>query len=238
MNKDYEKIPMNISLLSSCLSGSLHILIGYPFDTIKSLRQSSSFIDTKNMSYKRLFQGIKYPLMQTSLINSTCFGLNNYFLNKIENKNMSHLLTAVTSTVILTPFDKYKIMSQYNLQYTISIKNIINSFKYFHVVCVCEIPSTFLYFYTYYKLKEHNFPIFISGGFAGISSWVFTYPFDTIKTRLQNNSCNSIKQAMKQGGLCNGLTICLFRSFIVNGVNFYCYNKMCDLLMFKTQVHQ
>ena len=68
--------------------------------------------------------------------------------------------------------------------------------------------------------------IFISGGFAGISSWVFTYPFDTIKTRMQNESCNSIKQAMKQGGLYNGLMICLFRSFFVNGVNFYCYDKI------------
>ena len=238
MNKQEEKISMNISLISSCLSGSIHIFIGYPFDTIKTLRQSSSFINTQNMSYKRLFQGIKYPLIQNSLINSTCFGLNNYFLNKIENKNISHLLTAVTSTFILTPLDKFKIMSQYNLQYTISMKNIVNSFKYFHVVCACEIPSTFLYFYSYYKLKEYGIPIFISGGFAGISSWVFTYPFDTIKTRLQNESCNSIKQAMKQGGLYNGLMICLFRSFFVNGVNFYCYDKICDLLKFKTRVHQ
>jgi len=72
MNKQEEKISMNISLISSCLSGSIHIFIGYPFDTIKTLRQSSSFINTQNMSYKRLFQGIKYPLIQNSLINSTC----------------------------------------------------------------------------------------------------------------------------------------------------------------------
>tara|TARA_B100000925_G_C22009982_1_gene475777 strand:- start:2534 stop:3232 length:699 start_codon:yes stop_codon:yes gene_type:complete len=230
MNEEKQNIPMKVSLLSSSLSGSMHILLGYPFDTIKTLRQSGSYISIKDLGYKRLFKGIKYPLIQHSIINSTCFGLNNYFLNKMENKNMSHLLTAVTSTIILTPLDKFKIMSQYNSQYTISMKNIVNSYKNFHIVCACEIPSTFLYFLSYRKLKEYGFPIFISGGLAGMSSWIFTYPIDTIKTRMQNESCNSIKQAMKQGGLYNGLIICLFRSFFVNGVNFYCYDKICDLL--------
>ena len=31
-----EKIPMKISLISSSFSGILHILLGYPFDTMKT----------------------------------------------------------------------------------------------------------------------------------------------------------------------------------------------------------
>ena len=36
-----EKIPMKISLISSSFSGILHILLGYPFDTIKSIMQKN-----------------------------------------------------------------------------------------------------------------------------------------------------------------------------------------------------
>lgn len=226
-----EKIPMKISLISSSFSGMLHILLGYPFDTMKTLRQSGRRIDISKISKKRLFKGIKYPMMQHSFINSTAFGLNNFFLNNIDNKYISNFLTAATTTIILTPFDKFKIMSQHNYKFPLNFKNILNSYKNFHVVCACEVPSTFLYFFTYRTLKEKQLPIFLCGGFAGLSSWVFTYPIDTIKTRMQNDSCKSIKEAFNRGKLYNGFLICIFRSFFVNGVNFYSYEKITKFLM-------
>ena len=228
---DSEKIPMNVALTSSTISGILHILIGYPFDTIKTLQQSTTKINIQQLPYQRLFQGLKYPLIQNTFINSICFSLNNYFLNTIHNNNISHLCTAVTSTIILTPLDKYKIMSQFNIKHNISIKNIINSYKHFHIVCASEIPSTFLYFSVYQKLKTKQLPIFLCGALAGVSSCALTYPLDTIKTRLQNNSCKTIKQAFCKGSLYNGIVVCLLRSFLVNGVNFYCYEKISELIM-------
>ena len=65
--------------------------------------------------------------------------------------------------------------------------------------------------------------IFLSGSLAGTISWFITYPVDTIKTRLQNNSCKTIKEAIKKGNLFTGLNLCLIRAFIVNGVNFSVY---------------
>ena len=88
-----EKIPMKISLISSSFSGMLHILLGYPFDTMKTLRQSGRRIDISKISKKRLFKGIKYPMMQHSFINSTAFGLNIFFLNIIDNKYISNFFT-------------------------------------------------------------------------------------------------------------------------------------------------
>ena len=114
-----EKVPTHISILSSSLSGLLHILIGYPFDTLKTLHQSTNpkLTHLKNLKPLRLFKGIKYPLMQNSLINSLIFGTNNFFKNNVENKYVSNLYTAVICTFILAPFDKLKVMSQYNMKY-------------------------------------------------------------------------------------------------------------------------
>lgn len=224
-------IPTHIALASSSLSGMLHILLGYPFDTIKTLHQGASQVDVKSLKFRSLFRGIKYPLIQNSLINSTTFGLNNFFMNNTSNKYVSNLLTAITCTVILAPFDKFKVLSQYNLKYNVNMKSICGAYKQLPIIGACEIPSTFLYFTVYQKAKEYNVPIFFSGALAGMSSWLFTYPIDTIKTRMLNESCKTIKEAYKKGGIYRGLHICLFRSFFVNGVNFYSYEKISKYII-------
>lgn len=228
-----KKIPTSVALFSSSVSGALHIMIGYPFDTIKTLYQQNIYTKTYRIytetSMKRLFQGMTYPLVQNTAINSICFGLNNFFINHSENKHVGNVLTAAVSTVIITPFDKFKIMKQCNIPYELSVSNVMRSFRNFHVVCLSEIPSTYLYFSVYQYLKQEKYSAFVSGGFAGMSSWILTYPMDTVKTRMQNESCKTIVDAYKGGGLYKGLGICLLRSYIVNGVNFYSYEKIVDL---------
>lgn len=205
------------SLLSGFLSGIIHTIIGYPLDTLKTLKQSESKVKNNN-----LFKGLSYPLAQVSIINSVTFGSNNY-LKKFNDNNMSNFYTGIISSIICTPLDKYKIMRQYNLKYDINIKNIIKSYNKTHIVTLRELPATYIYFASYDKLKENNFSIFISGSIAGVNSWLFTYPFDTIKTRIQSNTSKTILEAFKKGNLFSGLGFCLSRAFIVNGVNFSVY---------------
>lgn len=205
------------SLISGFFSGIIHTIIGYPLDTIKTLKQSENKINNKN-----LFKGLSYPLAQISIINSVTFGSNHYF-KKFNDNNISNFYTGIISSIICTPLDKYKIMRQYNLKYDINIKNITNSFRKTHVVGLRELPATYIYFASYDKLKENNISIFLSGSIAGVNSWLFTYPMDTIKTRIQSNNSKTILEAIKKGNLFSGLGFCLSRAFIVNGVNFSVY---------------
>ena len=205
------------SLISGFLSGTIHTIIGYPLDTLKTLKQSN--IQSKN---KNLFKGLSYPLIQISIINSVTFGSNHY-LKKFNDNNISNFYTGIISSFICTPLDKYKIMKQFNLNYDINIKNILKSFRKTHVVTLRELPATYIYFASYDKLKENNISIFLSGSIAGVNSWLFTYPFDTIKTRIQSNNSKTIYEAFQKGNLWNGLGFCLLRAFLVNGVNFSVY---------------
>ena len=68
--------------------------------------------------------------------------------------------------------------------------------------------------------------ILLSGGIAGSLSWLLTYPFDVIKTRIQSGECSSIVKSFKMGNLFKGLRICLLRSFIVNSIGFFIYEKI------------
>ena len=229
---EYEKIPTSISIMSSNFSAFIYTFIGHPLDTIKTLKQSNQKIVIKIPSHiTRLYNGVFYTIIKNSMINSSVFGLNNFLKNNMKNQYMSNLYTGLISTFILTPLDKFKIMSQYQKKHDNNLKNIINSYKKIHIISAREVPATFIYFSSYQKAKENNIPIFLSGSFAGFNSWLFTYPIDTIKTRIQNESCITIKEACKKGGLFKGIEVCLLRSFLVNGINFYSYEKMNDILM-------
>lgn len=214
------------SLISGFLSGSIHTIVGYPFDTIKTLKQSN-----KKYEVKKLFNGLMYPLIQNSIMTSITFGSNNFLKKNNNNEYVSNLYSGILSSIISTPFDKYKIVNQYSIMnYELNAYNIIRSYNNFHIVSMREVPAIFVYFTTYDWLKKNNIPTFLSGSLAGVNSWLLTYPIDTIKTRLQTNSSKTIIDACKRGNLFNGLSICLLRAFIVNGVNFSVYEYSKNML--------
>jgi len=218
-------------ILSSFFSGIIQVIIGHPFDTIKTINQNNNFLN-KNIKLKNFYRGIKYPIIQTPLINVSNFYYNDYFIKKY-NMNLfnSSILSGFISSIIITPLDYCKINNQQNLKKNINFIKILCSYKHYHIVSLREVPALFIYFNSYDYSKKYIHSYSLCGSLAGVLSWLLTYPIDTIKTRLQSNSANSIKDAILQKNLFNGIKPCLYRAFIVNGVGFYVYEK--GLLLFK-----
>jgi solute carrier family 25 carnitine/acylcarnitine transporter 20/29 len=223
-----DKTDINV-IFSSFLSGISQVLFGHPFDTIKVLKQNNNNITSQ--SYKNLYKGMKYPIIQTPIINIANFYSTYYFQKKYKaNLYFSTIFSGIISSIIVTPFDHYKIMKQNNIQYSYKINNILLSYKYLHVVTLREIPSLVIYFNSYEYLKRYTNSYLLSGGVSGILSWGFTYPIDTIKTRLQSNNANNFKDAILQKNLYRGIVPCLIRAFIVNGLSFYIYEYFYNIL--------
>ena len=222
--------------------GITQVLIGHPLDTIKTNMQYSSNTNKKIATRiflqhpKMLYRGITYPLIMNSIGTSFLFGNYNHF-NKLTNNNLfAGILTGLFSTIALLPFDYKKIQSQtkthsktilFNIQSNNTYTKISKYYVGFTYTLARECVSIPLYFYTYeYLTTTHLINPFISGGVAGINSWLFTYPFDTLKTRKQIYQSKSITELWKMGNLFNGLTITLLRAFIVNSTSFYIYELL------------
>ncbi|TKY48165.1 Mitochondrial arginine transporter BAC2 [Spatholobus suberectus] len=110
-----------------------------------------------------------------------------------------------------------------------------------------DAPAHGLYFWTYEYAREKLHPgcrksceeslntMLVAGGLAGVVSWVFSYPLDVIKTRLQAQTLSSrkyngildcLRKSIKEEGyvvLWRGLGTAVARAFVANGAIFSAY---------------
>lgn len=76
----------------------------------------------------------------------------------------------------------------------------------------------------------------VAGGLAGVASWVFCYPLDVLKTRIQGQTQSSsrkyngivdcLSKSVREEGyrvLWRGLGTAVARAFVVNGAIFAAY---------------
>ena len=214
------------AIYAGFISGIVQTAIGHPLDTLKTWSQNSILLKKPPINIINLYKGIAYPMIQNPLLISTSFFSNHYLKEKTDNVYFSSSVTGIISGIISTPIDKFKIMNQQKLEYKLSILTFLKSYKNIHIMMMREIPANFIYYSSFDTMKNNNVPIFLGGGIAGVLSWTLTYPLDTIKSRLQSNSCKTIKEAYFQKKLFNGLSPCIQRAFIVNSFGMYVYEKL------------
>lgn len=195
--------------LTGSLIGASNILIGFPLDTIKCRLQYNNYNQT---IYKNLYDGIKYPLLSSTISNFLRFGIF------MEMKQYNSLFDTCTITGLFTaPISNYFDVKKIKIQN--KINNHVWSIKSLPMTYLSEVTGLYLYFTSYDYLKKNtNIPIYISGGLYGQFYTLLTYPFDTLKTRIQSGY--SIENAIKKRNLYHGLKFSLCRSFVINGISF------------------
>ena len=204
--------------------GGIQILFGHPFDTIKTNIQAN-----KNINIYKLYKGVSYPFFTNSFINSFVFGSYSYIYKETNNHFISGFISGLFVGPIITPIDKLKINQQIgNILYKNKYRNL---FTGIYITSLRESFGTGIYFssYNYFKnleLVKGDINILIAGGNAGLLSWLLTYPLDVIKTRIQSEQEKHIISAFNKGNLFSGLKVCLLRSFLVNSIGFYVYEKL------------
>ena len=210
---------MNDFFIGSII-GASQIIIGHPLDTIKTSIQAK--IPIKQYSIRRLYKGVSFPLGGSIFFNSIMFGLYVHFVNNYTNNHfIAGGLSGALSSFVVNPVEMMKVSRQ-NLQ---DIK--FNPTRGFVSTLCRETISCSIYFGIYHTLKEdYNFYPFFAGSSSGVLSWLFTYPIDVVKTRIQTNPNMNYKTAIQNKNFWKGLKICLTRASLVNGVSFYLYSLL------------
>ncbi|MED6133930.1 Mitochondrial arginine transporter bac2 [Stylosanthes scabra] len=164
--------------------------------------------------------------------------------------------TGALQSILLSPIELVKIRLQLSESEKGPIKvakNILKTegfcgiYRGLSITMLRDAPAYGLYFWTYEYARELLHPgcrksseeslntMLVSGGLAGVSSWIFSYPLDVIKTRIQsqtphcskyNGILDCLQKSIKEEGyfvLWRGLGTAVARAFIVNGAVFSAY---------------
>jgi hypothetical protein len=220
-----------------CISGMTGIILSHPVDSIKTSIQTNY---SMNYSMNNLYKGITSPLIGVGIEKAIVFGTynyckNNYCKNNIFNIPISGAISGLTASLIVSPYERIKIMKQTNQ--SVSFKQIISPsfmFKGLSVTFTREVPGFAIYFSTYEYLKNHFYTkqnkdisiisSFIFGGISGATAWIFIYPQDRIKTIIQSNNNSNlltiIKNLYKTGGFYNGFSFALARAILLHSGTF------------------
>jgi hypothetical protein len=244
------------SLFAGIFSGGIQVIFGQPFDLIKTRIQSNP-INNKtysniikkiyfNEGFLGFYKGVRAPLISNCIINGVMFHSNHYINKYILKNNNNHFysgaISGFISSFVISPFELVKnriqVENNYNKKYSTVIKEIYKKkilWKGLTPTILREIPACSIYFGTYNYLKKYldirmnnNFSCIIAGGLSGMSCWFFTYPFDTIKTKIQisnNLKAIDIIKKYKFKSYFNGLNIVLLRAAIANSITFFVYDK-------------
>lgn len=216
--------------LSGFFSGSTKVLIGYPFETIKSKKQLNIKYDI--FSPKSLYKGFSIPL----ILNSTKRGLQMsiYEKNSNSNKYLAGFYSGIISSLIMNPINIIKTNIQTNKYPNIrSQLNINVLYRGNFINIIRETLFTSYYLGTYNNIKQRlpneSKYYALSGIISGSTLWLFFTPFDTIRTMIYTGMSykdifNIINK--KPFSLWNGCKPMIIKSIPVNMFNMTLYEYL------------
>jgi len=216
------------------VGGIIGTLMSHPIDTIRINKQSSM---KPTYSLRSLYRGILTPIIGIGIEKAIVFGTYDLINKKICNNFLSGVGAGFSSTIVVTPVEYFKIIYQNNSN--IKQLRLKNLYRGWTATLFREVPGYGIYFYTYNKLintfGKNNYTIFMSGGLAGLTSWVFIYPADYIKTRMQyyeTSFSTTTKEILKKGitGMYKGCSLALSRAFILHCGVFSGYEFIKNIL--------
>lgn len=211
-----------LHFINGTISGMFGLIISHPFDTLKTRLQNNQQLSFKPQN---LYRGISSPLLGVGLEKSIVFGVYNNMFGFLKNRHLSDIQSNIISgacsgfmaSFIVTPFERCKIIFQSGNNINFDNINTKYLFRGLTATFTRETPGFAIYFTMYEYMKKkiytennkkiNNFGSFVLGGISGASSWVFIYPQDLIKTRMQSEKINTnqnfitiTKSIFKQNG--------------------------------------
>lgn len=182
--------------------------------------------------------------------------------------------TGALQSVLLSPVELIKIQLQLQQDKSSSQKGPIQVakaifksqglkgiYRGFTITALRDAPAHGIYFWSYEYMRERLHPgcrtsgqeslqtMLVAGGLAGVASWVFCYPLDVIKTRIQAQKEPNFKytgivdcfqksvRADGYGVLWRGLNTAVARAFVVNGAIFSAYELSLRFFFTSNSIH-
>ena len=203
------------------------------------------------------FRGLGAPLVTTTLARTISFSVYSKMRDRGVHPFLAGATSGLTISIWAAPFELTKIASQLSVlmskgdaassrQAAASIyktKGLKGFYTGYLWHGIRDSIGTGMFFYTYSTVKDDlltrpgekspTWAIALSGGLCGIIAWTAVYPIDTIKARVQRDALRGQTKPSpwpRLRTLYRGCSVSLFRSGLINAVNFLVYEKLLSII--------
>jgi solute carrier family 25 carnitine/acylcarnitine transporter 20/29 len=194
-------LPYYKHYLSGAVSGMFGIILSHPVDTVKTHVQMGTWNQFKP-NIANFYKGIKSPLLGVGFEKALVFGTYNYCNQGMGyNIPVSGAISGLTAAMVVTPYERWKILRQTSQHFSMSDISPGFLFKGLSATFTREVPGFAIYFSVYevlkgktqemYARKINYLESFVYGGISGVTAWIFIYPQDRIKTIIQSSTGNT-----------------------------------------------
>lgn len=210
--------------------GLVQAVVGFPLDTYKVQTQVASSVRAGWLC------GIGFPMAAAVSEMSIVFGMSekvydslvNYEIHDAFKWSLAGGLSGLGSAIPNHFLDSFKIRVQLG-EPCLRTSTSPPVFRGLQWTFFREVPAFSVYFGSYHWMRDHQgIHPFLAGGLAGWVSWLFTYPMDTVKTRVQAGFAYD-KGWLVDPKIWRGFGIASARALLVNGVGFWTYDFLRSL---------
>jgi len=243
------------NFLIGAVSGTVGVTLSHPFDTVKTCIQGGKPI---SVNPKFLYRGFVPPLFGVGFEKAIVFGtytnthcyLKNTGVDNRVATAVAGALSGLAASLVVTPVERIKILLQTNnkVNYRSITPNYL--FRGLSATFTRETPGFAIYFsffelakYKYYTSRDLQITktaSFVFGGLSGGIAWVFIFPQDCIKTRMQAQVSATdkksfvmvVKEIYQSGGLrafYRGFHYALMRAVPLHAGTFMTYELLNSL---------
>ena len=145
-------------LISNSLNGLVGGILGsffsHPIDVWKNYAQRNEYFNWKSFNLKVYYQGYSASVYKNGVLYSCLFPLYDYYKTKFDNILISSVITTLTVSTIIQPFDYYKNVKMAGSNIKFDLFNILQFGRGFSLMLARSIPHFFITMVITEKVKK------------------------------------------------------------------------------------
>lgn len=128
--------------LNGMLGGVIGSLFSHPIDVWKNYSQRNQIFNWKSMDLKLYYQGYKASLYKNCILYAFLFPTYDFYKTKFNSVVISSVLTTLTVSTIIQPFDYYKtvMMAGNDVKFKFNAVEMIKFGRGFNLMLMRSIP--------------------------------------------------------------------------------------------------
>lgn len=228
-----------MDFLPGFLQGVTRVLISYPFDYFRILKQTNQQVNyAQEMKNFNFYKGLSFPLVSVPIDRAVTFHL----YERLKRENYSSLecslYPSLISCIYMTPINlintNYIYLKDKSATTVLRENFNKNIFRGMLVEVARNNLSSMVYLYTYKRLSDNFANPFLNGSISSFVLWTLFYPLDTIKVqKFINKESTTYLNILKQNtfrSLYNGIGLVYLRTIPSAGLGMFVYETTKQMI--------